>query len=302
VIFTAAFGAGFLLTTPFAVLDWRQFAADLQYDAVHLSGGHGVDLGRGWSYHPRWSLLFGLGPALFVAAIAGTVPFWRRYRRAALPIGVFALATFVALGAGRTVFFRYILPLVPVMCLSAAIGVETLAGWIAARVPVRRGLVTAILAAIVAVPSLVTSIQIDRLLGRTDTRVLAADWLKPKLRPGDTLSDVGGVLGLDLHDARFHHWHFDKPSATFVNAGDRLPDWLVLYDSPVTHYAAIDPRMADLAKRNYTLVLDVRGVGGATRSVFDPQDAFFVPIYGVSGIPRPGPDVFIYRRADLPPR
>jgi hypothetical protein len=40
-----------------------------------------------------------------------------------------------------------------------------------------------------------------------------------------------------------------------------------------------------------------RGVGRAMRSVFDPQDAFFLPIFGLSGIPRPGPDVFIYRRA-----
>jgi len=297
VTFGAAFAAGFFLTTPYAALDYPQFTADLQYEAGHLRGGHGVDVGWGWSYHSRRSLLFGLGPVLFVAAIGGAVPFWRRYRRFALPIGAFALATFAALGAGRTVFFRYILPLVPILCLSAAIGVESLAGWIAARLSRPRGAVTAILAALVAGPSLVTSMQIDRLLAQPDSRVLASEWLRPQLRSDATLCDVEEAIGLDLRGVEFHNWHFDKPSATFVNAGDRLPDWLVLYESPVRQYAAIDPRMADLARREYTLAFEVRGVGRAMRSVFDPQDAFFLPIFGLSGIPRPGPDVFIYRRA-----
>ena len=298
--FGAAFGAGFVMTTPYAVLDFAQFSTDLRYDAAHLRGGHGVDLGRGWFYHPSFSLLFGLGPLLFFAAIAGAVPFWQRYRRAAIPIGVFAFATFAALGAGRTVFFRYMLPLIPILCLSAAIGIDTLAGWISPRLPIRRVVVTVILAGLVVRPSLVTSIQLDRLLAQTDSRVLAAEWLRPRLRADDTLADVGGVLGLDLASVAFHGWQFDKPTATFVNAGDRLPDWLVLYDSPVTQYAAIDPRMADLARREYRLAFEVRGVGGATGSVFDPQDAFFAPIFGLSGIPRPGPDVFIYRRSTFP--
>ncbi len=297
VTFGAGFGAGFLATTPYAVLDFTTFFADLRFDAAHLREGHGIDLGRGWSYHPAQSLPFGLGPVLFAAAVAGAVPFWRRYRRFALPIGVFAAATFAALGSGRTVFFRYILPLVPIMCLSAAIGVDTLAGWIAARVPLRRGVVTAILAALVAGPSLVTSIQIDRILARPDSRLLAANWLKPQLRRDDTLCDVVDVIGLDLNDVAFHGWRFDAPSATFVNAGDRLPDWLVLYDSPLG-YAKLDPRMARLARERYRLAYEVRGVGAARQSVFDPQDAFFLPIYGFNGIERPGPDVYIFRRND----
>jgi hypothetical protein len=202
---------------------------------------------------------------------------------------------FAAVGTGRTVFFRYIMPLVPIACLSAAIAVTAASGWLARRVRLSEAAIASALAIALAAPSLMATIQIDRLLARTDSRVIAAAWLRPLLRPDDTLCDVGGVIGLDLDGVEFHNWRFDKPSATFVNAGEQLPDWLVLYDSPL-EYAELDPRMARLAARGYRLAYEVRGVGTARRNVFDPQDAFFLPVFGFSGIERPGPDVLIYRR------
>ena len=295
-LFGVAFGAGFLALTPYAAIDYPQFSRDVGYERLHLAVGHGVDLGRGWSYHPTRSLPYGLGFGIYAAAIAGVLPWWRRHRRAALPIAAFAVAIFAAVGMGRTVFFRYIMPLVPIACLSAAIAVTAASQWLARRIRLSEAVIASALAIALAAPSLVTTIRIDRLLARTDSRVIAADWLRPMLRPEDTLADVGGVIGLDLNGVEFHDWRFDKASATFVNAGERLPDWLVLYDSPLD-YAELDPRMDRLALERYDLAYEVRGVGSARRSLFDPQDAFFLPVFGFSGIDRPGPDVFIYRRA-----
>ena len=117
--FLLAFVAGFLIATPYALLDMQAFAADLTFDFTHLSGGHGINLGRGWFYHLTHSLPYGVGVALFVAAIAGVVPTVRGNPRHAFVLGLFAAAFYASIGSGYTVFFRYVLPLVPIVCLLA---------------------------------------------------------------------------------------------------------------------------------------------------------------------------------------
>ncbi len=122
--FLAACAAGFFLATPYALLDAGTFAADLRFDFTHLAGGHSIDLGRGWWYHATHSLPYGVGFFTLLAAGAGIVPFARDRPREAFVLGTFAAAFYLAIGSGHTVFFRYILPLVPIVCLLAAVGVR----------------------------------------------------------------------------------------------------------------------------------------------------------------------------------
>ena len=79
VIFIAAFVCGFLVATPYAILDSPAFATDLRFDFTHLSAGHAVDVGRGWLYHLRYSLPYGVGPLTCLAAVAGVIPTVRLY-------------------------------------------------------------------------------------------------------------------------------------------------------------------------------------------------------------------------------
>ena len=81
-------------------------------------------------------------------------------------------------------------------------------------------------------------------LARTDTRVIAAEWLGPQLRPEDTLHDAGGdYTRLDLRDRRYHEWHFDPKTRSFGHPEGLTPDWIVIPDSPVRHYVWVDPRV-----------------------------------------------------------
>ena len=305
--FVSAFAGGFLVGTPYAALDFPTFRADVLFERAHLAAGHtGIDLGPGWTYHLTRSLPYGLGVPIFVAAIVGLVLLWMHHRRAAAPLGLFAIALFLAIGSGRTVFFRYILPLLPLACLSAAVAIRVLALWAAPRTGTSPAMATAVLAVIVAAPPLVNSVRMDLLLARTDTRVLAAEWLAPRLRPDDTLHDAGGdYTRLDLGRTRFHEWRYDAATGRFANAGEKMPDWLVVYDYavPLGHYASTHPGVRTLLQTRYALAHEVMGVrGDGRRSVFDREDAFFLPIAGFRGVERPGPNVSIYRRPDLPAR
>ena len=112
ILFTAAAAAGFVLGTPYAVLDAPAFLADFRYDLTHLSEPHGFDVGPGWYAHLTRSLPYGCGVLTFAAAIAGIGIALGRAPRQALVLVAFVFAFFGVLGTGRTVFFRYVMPLV----------------------------------------------------------------------------------------------------------------------------------------------------------------------------------------------
>jgi 4-amino-4-deoxy-L-arabinose transferase-like glycosyltransferase len=295
--FVLAFTAGFVTGTPYSILDFTQFESDVRFDITHLSGGHGINLGRGWWYHLTYSLPYGLGIPTFAAAIAG-IPFTiYRYPRHAFVLWTFAAAFYTSIGSGQTVFFRYILPLLPVLCLSAAVFVVEVASRIAARAHIPPAAATIGLALLVAGPAFVNSLWFDILMSRTDSRVLAAEWLTPRLNAGDTLYDNGGSYAeLNLTPAAIHRWQYDAALGRFVNAGDRTPDWLVLQESPLNPLPVL---LVDLARTRYDLVLTVTASAPKARSaVYDRQDAFFMPISGFGFIERPGPTIRIYRRRD----
>jgi 4-amino-4-deoxy-L-arabinose transferase-like glycosyltransferase len=295
--FLAAWGGGFVAGTPFALLDFPAFAADVAYERAHLSGGHTVLLARGWLYHLQTTLPHGLGIPLFLVAIAGVPVTAVKAGRKALVPAVFAVVFYLSMGAGRTVFFRYALPLVPLACISAAVAVTAAAEWLAARSRTPLPVVAAICAAAVAAPSFYQSLQLDRLLARPDSRVVAAEWLGPQLRPEHTLHDSGGdYTRLVFASAEFHEWRYDAATASFAHAEGRTPDWIVLYESPLPEYTAAPDSLRALARDRYDLVFRVDGARGGADGVYDRQDAFFLPIDRFSGVARPGPTVLIYRR------
>jgi hypothetical protein len=152
-----------------------------------------------------------------------------------------------------------------------------------------------LLTALLAAPPLASSVRFDERLARTDTRVLAAEWLRPRLAPEDAVHEAGGLYAaIDLGGAPFHRWTFDPASSSFIDAGGRLPEWLVLESSPLWTYASVAPELRSLAASRYTLAADVPATAGAA-GAYDLQDAFFMPVSGFGSVIRPGPSIQIYR-------
>ena len=296
VAFVTAFLGGFVAGTPYAILDYRTFATDFMFDVTHLSAGHGANLGRGWVYHLTTSLPYGLGIPVFVAAIAGIIPMARHYPRQAFVVGVFAVAFYGSIGSGQTVFFRYVLPLIPVLCLTAAVAIAGAAAWLASRAGFSLRWSLRVLTLVVAGAGLVNCAWFDILLSRTDSRVLAAQWLAPRLGPDDSLYDSGGAYTrLDLSRLRYQQWSFDSASESFGHPGGATPGWLVLYESPLAYTRTPRP-LLELAQSRYHLEHTVLATRPTPRSaVYDLQDAFFMPVSGFDEIRRPGPTVQIYR-------
>lgn len=186
---------GFVLLVPLVVAGWRQwrrlalasalapaaFVATNPYFVVHLGAAVGDvlrvqrDGRRGWlgfEDDPWTPIAFldrlweGMGPML-VIALAGLAFALFRRTLADRVLAAFIVAYFLTLMPLDAHFDRYVLPLVP------ALG--ALAGRFRTLAPVTL---------LLLVIPLVWSIRETRPLVRTDTRVLAHDWMDRNLTPG----------------------------------------------------------------------------------------------------------------------
>jgi 4-amino-4-deoxy-L-arabinose transferase-like glycosyltransferase len=190
---------GVLLLVPLAVVGWRQWRR------LAVSGGLALlsfaltspfvllDAGEAWDdvrrvqrlAHAGWlgfehdapapiayveRLWDGLGPALIVAA-AGLVTALVVRRRADVVLATFSLVWLAQLMTTGAHFDRYTLPLVPVL--------GTLAGRMRALTPVTL---------LLLVVPLTWTIRDTAKLTRTDTRVVAHDWIEAKLPHGATIA------------------------------------------------------------------------------------------------------------------
>ena len=299
-VFALCFACGFLLATPYAVLDFPAFKEGIEFNLWHMRVGQGVPLGRGFTYHLTYSLPYGLGPPTYVAGLCGLIVLAFRYWRHGFILLSFVAALYFSLGPGQTVFFRYVLPLVPVLCITAAIAIRHVALWAVPRFRISPAVALGGLLSVVIIPALVNSIWFDVLLARTDSRVLAARWLEFNVQAEDTLYDDGGTyVFLDLSRAQFHAWSFDPKTNSFGGAEGQSPDWLILYESPVSLYANAQLELRDLARREYVLSHAIRPTRARPRAaVYDWQDAFFMPLWGFWTVERPGPTIRIYRRTN----
>jgi hypothetical protein len=200
------------------------------------------------------------------------------------------------------VFFRYVMPLVPMACVFAAFTAASL-GDVASRW--RRpgawaGLPMLIVVLVIGAPSLVSSAWMDALLAKTDSRIVAGEWLRGQLRPEHSVYDAGWTyVRLDLRGADYHAWLYDPRTQSFGDPDGRTPHWLVISESPLRLYAQAEPSLQRLAAERYTPVLVVQGTRSLdSAAVYDRQDAFFLPFSRFWDVERPGPTITIYRRRE----
>jgi len=289
----------FICGTPFAILDARHFLEGLRFDASHLVEGHGIVLGRGWIYHLTFSLWYGLGAPLLIAGLAGigvlAITSWRK----AIVVCAFPLLYYFVVGRGYTVFVRYMTPVVPFLCITAAISIVEVMRRLAPPALVS-GMVTAA-AILIALPSLQRAFAFDRLIAQKDTRVLAEEWTAAHVPAAAWIAQTPPVVPyLDFgapRPARFAT--FDPGRGLFVSTEGSVvvPEWITLPASPLSVYTTVPAELQAIAQRDYVPVETIAATHGPELSTwFDQQDEFFVPFTNFTMRDRPGPEIQILRR------
>ena len=296
-VFGAALLIGFLGTSPYIIIDWQRFVSSVRGVESHLLLGHGIVLGRGWSYYARVVLPAALGWPMFVAGVAGMIGLlWTRLRDAAV-VFAFPISYYLIAGRGYTVFARYIIPVLPFLCVAAAwLVVEAVRAVTRQAAPVTRVATTAVVAIAVVAPTAQKTAALDRLLGTTDNRVLVARALGETLSPESSVYQSGeryGYVPMVIDGRAIAHTAVYDAREGF---GSENPDWILVQRSPLLAYSSVPAPLETLLAQRYELVKTFPTGGEWPGRVYDQQDAFFLPLGRLDGVTRPGPAFELYRK------
>jgi hypothetical protein len=297
-IFVVLMVAAFVCTSPYSLLDFQHFRADVTSDAQHLSQGHGVVLGRGWVYHAMTTLRYGVGAPILGAGVTGMLLLIFRNPRRGLLVALFPVSYYALLGSGYTVFTRHMVPVVPFLCLAAAYLIAESAYWLGMRLRRPQWSPTLVALGLIGVlwPSVHSVVMFDLLIARTDNRLLARRWVEQRFQAGTTIAQIGPEGGhLFLHDSnevRYTTIEFSRESLQ--------PDIVVVQSSPLMAAPALGD-MDHVLSTDYTLGFASEVAAPDPHNVYDLQDEFYLPLAGFRRIDRPGPNLKVYVRRGKEP-
>jgi 4-amino-4-deoxy-L-arabinose transferase-like glycosyltransferase len=245
----------FLVTTPYALLDWRHFLEGLQGVALHYgSTGHpGAEGNDNWRWYLAYLATTGVALPLLALAIAGMGVAVLRRRAGQAIVAAFCLAYYALLCTGEVRFERNLLPVLPFLAVLAAVTTrdlwEAVQGWWGRTAA---ALVVGAVAAGVALPPLAGAVRLDVSLTHTFTQDLARDWLVRNVPPGSTLATenweappvpphlyrIVHVAALGLHDAAWYWRHGagyvvadSWTDGAYLNSPARYPAVVVGYEA-----------------------------------------------------------------------
>jgi hypothetical protein len=308
------------ITSPFLVLDPAMTQHGIGYIFTHL--GKATAPAIGW-VQLSLALWFGIDPVLVLLAILGLAyAAWRR-NPADVIILTFLVVYILLIGAGRSVFFRYADPMIPVLCL---LGGRALAALIERTARGRtRSLALAAALVLIVVAPLVHDLRYDLLIQQQDTRTLAFDWLAQHVPVGSRAA-VPYMAGpghdqVMINSGEHSHGATDAYVASFLDSrletqysideltkddlqlmsldrfrGEGITFVVVGYETPGTGCRVDSPLERALQAQGPPLA-SFAPTTGCPSSVFDPIDTYYVPLAGYGGWVRPGPYIRIYRLA-----
>jgi 4-amino-4-deoxy-L-arabinose transferase-like glycosyltransferase len=178
--------AGFIATTPYAILDFRSFVSDVRFEPYHYSAGHAGMEGNSleWYLNYMWSSSGGL----YLFAVVGTLyGFGLRPKETSL-LSIFPLVYFVFIASFVVRNDRSFLPLTCFLFLLAAWFVVDLASKL--RKLGTRSLRRLCLAVLASLTIAALTLPISRTIGDTrrlttvDSRETARIWIDANLPPG----------------------------------------------------------------------------------------------------------------------
>jgi hypothetical protein len=323
----------FALGSPYVLLDTKTFLTDFSFEAAHLTSGQYVDVGGGWRHHAEtlvltqgWGfvvLSVGAMALLLVQGIEGD-------RRRAWLWFSFPLAYYLVIGKGETAFFRYILPVLPFLCVALATALLRLKAPVALAVGVA-----------CALQGLWGSVQVDRLFLAGDTRDAMGAWIEHNVPTGARIVHAGAYTGAPMIQRNVENQtrEYLAKQGRADSAGFRKPDDMKWYnaDRPMydvlfirkkgidfasqvdpadlhgtllievetyglVHYAAVPDSVRAMVADGSTCTLlhaeDPLANGVSTAEAypgtFDQQDALYMPAAGFGAFHRMGPSLSLY--------
>lgn len=185
---------GFIAANPYALLSFPEFFDGLAHQndaAADTAGKLGLTQENGVFYY-LWTLTWGLGWIPAVAALGGVAWLYRDEPRLLWVLAPAPLVFLLFMGVQARFFGRWLLPILPIVCLLAAYLALELADWGARRYPrLRPTLITLAVLGLCA-QGAISTLHSGRLLSREDTRNATREWMVANVPETQTITTSSG--------------------------------------------------------------------------------------------------------------
>jgi len=204
----------------------------------------------------------------------------------------FAGAVLLATGRGYTAFARYVMPIIPVACVLAGQAVAALGR---VRPLPRRAL--PLLVAVVAAPSIATSVWLDVLLA-APTRASPPQNGSPRSCPARRPCTKAVRVRPDGHSLPGFHGGITIPHRALRRSrAGRASDWLILHRSPLNAYTSVPPAIEALAAGRYTRIRVFAATRGDANPATMTAGRLLPSACRLAGRPEARPTITVYARA-----
>jgi hypothetical protein len=177
--------AAFFAANPYAFIDHGAFHEGLRHQsqaADDALGKLGLTQRNGTAYY-LWTFTWGLGWVPAVAAVAGVGLLAFRDRLALAVLAPAPILFVIFMGTQSRFFGRWLMPVLPIVCVLAAYLVVKAADALGDRRPALRPALLALGVVALCGQGLVYSLHEGLVLSRPDTRNLARDWMVANVKP-----------------------------------------------------------------------------------------------------------------------
>jgi len=303
--------AVFILGSPYTLLDAQSFIREVKaeiFTSQFIDGFRlvsGLKTSRGWLYHIIFSFRYGLGWPLEIISLLGVGYAMLQAARGRIPerlILSFVIPFYLTLTFQKSCFIRYTTLLLPFLCVMSAV--------LLVRIIPRnryRGLFLTAAALVLVLEPSIRIIQLDRLLSRPDTRLKAGEWMR------DHISAESGVIFPQAMIFGRPYGYFCYPNRISLPAGSGPATLSLLLSSPAPKkkyivisehplaYSRLAPEMKSLLENASEEVYSIKGgAEGRQDVVYDPFDAFYLPVAGFGGVDSPGPKIRVFYMDSTP--
>lgn len=247
----------FIISTPYAILDFGNFAKDIRFESQHYSTGHAGNEAAGTSYLPYLSLLVdGIGVIPLMLSFAGLLILLVTDKWKGIFIAIFPLVFFLFIGRYKVYFPRNLLPLIPFLAIFAGVTVGMAYRWFhQSGHLVLPWIKNALFSAFIIVVSYGMFMQAEKsveyiqVLTLPNTQIIAGKWIEENLPAGSKIGldfytprpdrrkyniTISGVGGLGRHKKLLEQFHYVVASSgdyeRFFNAPTAYKKEVTVYN------------------------------------------------------------------------
>lgn len=176
----------FLFVSPYILLDYKPFLKGMKIITRAVNEGIEMKFDIGWIFYSKFTLRYGIGIPLLLVSLLGIAYLIYRHKKEDILLLSFPLLYYLLIGNSYGVFSRYMIPVIPFLCIFAAVAVYNFISSLSFLKKYSL-IVSFVISIIILFPSIYSLMNFNKIISMEDTRNLALNWIDRNIPSGSRI-------------------------------------------------------------------------------------------------------------------